>query len=265
MNAAVPLVTLIEQLRGLPQAQCPVRHLFGPGVYMRELSAKAGTVIIGRRQLTTHRCILVRGRLTFLNDDASITEMSAPQEFEAGPGRKIARVDEDMTFVNVYETDETDVEALEALLLEPLPGRLPLLEGRDSAYLNMLESLGVTEEAVRRLSEDAEDLIPFPFGCYKVKVGRSQIEGRGLIATADIEADELIGPASIDGRRTPAGRYTNHSDTPNAKMVETLPGRVDLVASRHIAGSFGGEDGEEVTIDYRLTPQARLEAARCPE
>jgi hypothetical protein len=265
MNAVVVPETLMERLRALPQAHCPVRHLFGPGVYMRELSAKACTVIIGRKQLTRHKCILVRGRLTFLNDDATVTTLEAPLEFMAEPGRKVARVDEDMTFVNVYETDETDVETLEAMLLEPLPGKLPLLGGRDAAYLNMLEGLGVTEEAVRRLSVDDTDLIPFPFGCYKVKVGRSQIEGKGLIATADIEAGELIGPASIEGRRTPAGRYTNHSDTPNAKMVETQPGLIDLVASRFIAGSFGGEDGEEVTVDYRLTPQSRLEAARCRE
>ena len=88
--------------------------------------------------------------------------------------------------------------------------------------------------------------------------------GAGNVQRIDASADALgcrielrggpgavIAPARIAGKRTPAGRYTNHSAKPNAVMVQLPSGDIDLVASRHISGCAGGQLGEEITIDYR--------------
>ena len=248
-----------KRLFDLPQVAAPVRHIFGPGVYMRELSAKAGTIIIGHKQRTEHKCLFVKGRMLFLNEDGTTTELAAPCEFMAPPGRKVAKVLEDMVFVNVYETDETDVDTLEATYLDKseLPQKL-LTYQPDGDYEAMLADIGVSAEKVRAVSENAADQMPFPFGAYKVKVGKSEIEGRGLIATADIESGEIICPARIGHLRTPAGRYTNHAKAPNAAVVEH-EGDAYLVALKPIQGCRGGYDGEEITVDYRLTPKHRLE------
>ena len=91
-----------------------------------------------------------------------------------------------------------------------------------------------------------------PTGSWKVKTGSSVIEGKGLFATADIAAGELIAPARISGKRTIAGRYTNHAAAPNAEFQAAFPyGDINLVALRTIEGCRGGYDGEEITIDYR--------------
>ena len=50
--------------------------------------------------------------------------------------------------------------------------------------------------------------------------------------------------------RTPLGRFTNHSRTPNAVFVNQ-GGDIYLYALRRISGCSGGSQGEEVTIDYR--------------
>jgi len=62
---------------------------------------------------------------------------------------------------------------------------------------------------------------------------------------------DLIAPARIAGMRTPAGRYTNHSNTPNSAMILTACGDINLIALRDIEGCKGGDNGEEITIDYR--------------
>lgn len=251
---------LIGKLLELPQPRVNVRHILGPHVYMREINLAAGTLIVGRKHRGPHGCILVRGKLLFYNEDGSRTTLAATSEFQAGAGRKVAQVLEDTTFVNVFATEETDVEILESQIFEDdlPPDTRPMLES-DGDYEAMLAEQGASAAAVRRASENASDLGPFPYGAYKVKVGRSLIEGRGLIATADIAAGEYIAPGTWGSNRTPAGRYTNHAKDPNAFFYYEANGVAWLVAKRAIAGSVGSQDGEEVTIDYRHTPRSRWE------
>jgi hypothetical protein len=93
-------------------------------------------------------------------------------------------------------------------------------------------------------------------GSRKCQVGPSAIAGRGLMATGKFDAGEVIAPARVDFKRTPAGRFTNHSGRPNAQMVARENGDIDLVALRAIGGCAGGQLGEEITVDYRAALQA---------
>lgn len=251
---------LIGKLLELPQPPANVRHIFGHHVYMREIEVPAGVLIVGRSHRARHGCLLIRGRLSFFNADGTRTELAAQQEFEGGPGRKVAEVLEDMTFVNSFETDETDVETLEAQIFDDVlpPDTRPMLEP-DGDFERVLAENGATAEAVRKASEYTGDLGPFPYGAYKVKVGRSLIEGRGLIATAAIAKGETIAPGTWGTKRTPAGRYTNHAKDSNAIFAYDEVGTAWLIARRAIAGCQGAQDGEEITIDYRHTPRSRWE------
>jgi hypothetical protein len=96
-----------------------------------------------------------------------------------------------------------------------------------------------------------EDQILMPFGSYKVMIANSKIDGKGVFATGNFKEGEVIAPARIDGKRTPIGRYTNHSKSINAIMVLRDNGNIDLVAKKAINGCQGGNLGEEITIDYR--------------
>jgi SET domain-containing protein len=55
----------------------------------------------------------------------------------------------------------------------------------------------------------------------------------------------------IDGERTYAGRYVNHSASPNAKAVVVDAGNVRLLATRDI------DRDEEITTNYRDTLQVQ--------
>ena len=96
-----------------------------------------------------------------------------------------------------------------------------------------------------------DDQIPMPFGNYKIMMANSKIDGKGIFATGNIEINEIIAPARINGKRTFVGRYTNHSKNVNAIMVLRDNNDIDLVAKKTIKGCQGGNLGEEITIDYR--------------
>ena len=262
MNAVSRYVSrdAIEELESrmleMPQAECDVKHSFGPGIYIRELRMRAGTFAVGHYQKTHHVNILMQGAVIILKDDGTTQELRAPLTFIGVPGRKVGRVTEDMVWLNVYATDETSVEKLEALFLdksdaflEDARRQIKLLA--DGDFEQMIIDVGFDAETVRQQSENESDQIPFPMGSYKIKVGASNIHGQGLMAVSDIATGELIAPMRISGKRTPAGRYTNHARTPNAHPVKFGNDDIGLVALRDISGSRGGRDGEEITINYR--------------
>lgn len=249
---------LERKLLDLPQADCPVTHIFGPGLYIRELRMAAGTLALGHHQKLPHMNNFISGKVRIVNEDGSTKDLVAPMTFMAGPGRKFGYVLEDVIWQNIYPTNETDIGKLEETYLDKseysrqYTQRLITNNVEDVAdYKALLVDLGISEEFVREETETLEDQIPMPVGAWKCRVDDSGIEGKGLFATAGIAEGEIIAPALIDGKRTPVGRYTNHSKTPNAGMIKMDSGDIILVALFNINGCRGGEVGEEITIDYR--------------
>ena len=244
------------------QADCPVIHHFAPNIYIREVRIPAGTFSIGHYQKTEHLNIMLAGRVTMVNEDGSHTELVAPQTFVAKAGRKIGYIHEDMIWQNVYATNETDIEKLEEMFLQKSMTwqdhqnsqklLLTLDHSSDIAdYYLAIAEFGFDHETVRKQTESIDDQIPMPFGNYKFMVANSRIDGKGVFATGNFKEGEVIAPARINGKRTPVGRYTNHSKNANGIMVLRDNNDIDLVAKKAINGCHGGNLGEEITIDYR--------------
>jgi hypothetical protein len=244
------------------QAECSVVHRFGPGIYIREVTLPAGIVAIGHYQKTPHLNVMLAGKVSLVNSDNTLSLLEAPLTLLMPPGRKVGYIHETVVWQNIFATDETDVEKLEEMFIEKSNTFLThqqeklLLEATiknedHEDYQQVLKEFGFTEEIARTQSENLEDQRGMPHGTYAFKVGSSKIEGKGIIATGNYNEGEVIGECRINGLRTPLGRYTNHSKTPNAKPIIQENGDIYLVATKKIVGNKGGQDGEEITIDYR--------------
>jgi|FLOH01.1.fsa_nt_gi hypothetical protein len=251
-----------KKLLSVEQADCPLYHHFGPGLYIREVHIPAGTMAMGHHQRLPHMNVMIKGRVIMLNEDGTSRELVAPRTFMAPPGRKVGYVLEDVVWQNIYPTDETDVEVLEATYLDKSEYSVEYKKNADRIrsithnqdredYSSMLDEFGFTEEIARMQSENESDQITMPYGWSKATVRDSTIEGKGFFANAPLAAGEVIAPALVGDMRTPAGRYTNHSMKPNAEMVKRSDGDVDLVALVDISGCKGGSIGDEITVDYR--------------
>ena len=110
-------------------------------------------------------------------------------------------------------------------------------------YTDFLNEYGFTQEFVDVILklDTMDDKDPTSL----VVIKDSVIEGVGMFAVRDITKGELIAMARVNGVRVIAGRYTNHSPTPNAIFVLEESMDLSLVASQDITS------GEEVTINYR--------------
>lgn len=251
----------IEMLK-LPQVSCPVNHYFGPGIYIREVLLAAGILAIGHHQKTEHINVMIKGRVIMVNDDGSTIERVAPLTYVGKPGRKAGYILEDVVWQNIYATNERDIEKLESMFLDKSPAFIDHEAQRKLAlhidsnvdrqdYLGLLKEYGLDAATVTAQSENQSDQMPFPEGIVKVFVADSIIHGKGLFASSYFNAGQVIAPARLGGFRTPAGRFTNHSITPNALMSMSENEDIYLIANKSIKGLNGGESGDEITVDYR--------------
>ena len=244
----------------LPQIECPVVHYFGPSVCIREVFMPAGTLAIGHRQKFDHLNIMLKGKVIVAHDDGSTQTFSAPMIFTGKAGRKIGYVLEDMVWQNVYATDLRDPVEVENFFIEKSDvwhddqahkfalESVARVKDREN-YARLLSECKIPHAIAKQQSENEDDQTWFDSNITCVL--ESPIEGKGLFATTKISANNVICPARIDGKRTQGGRYTNHSVAPNAKMVLSANGDIDLVAVIDIDGCKGGDMGAEITIDYR--------------
>lgn len=100
-----------------PQVEMPLTHRFAPGVYAREIFMPKGTFVIGHQHNTEHFNIVLSGEAdVYVNDKAE--RLKAGCVFVSGVGvRKMLHILEDMRWMTIHATDETNVEKLEDMLI----------------------------------------------------------------------------------------------------------------------------------------------------
>lgn len=250
---------LLEQ----EQVECPVLHHFGPGIYIREVHLKEGIFALGHKQKFEHLNVVLKGAVSFIKDNGELGIIAAPAIFTSKPGRKFGFILQDTVWLNIYSTEETDIDKLEATFLDKSPAweehikktaeYQRSLHNEDRIdFFRMLKEMGLSEKEVRRQSENKDDQIEMPDNTIpKTTVRDSFIEGKGIFLSYPVKVNEVIGYGRIYGKRTPIGRYTNHSKTPNARFIMDKDNNVLLMALKDINGCVGGDQGEEITVNYR--------------
>lgn len=265
----------IQGLLGIEQAPAPVAHYFGPGIYIREVTFYAGTFAIGHRQRHPHLNVMLKGQVA-MERDGEIYTVSAPSIFVGEPGRKSGIILEDTVWLNIYPNpdDERDIDTLEARWLDKGPiwedHEARRMESEYAAhsedrgdYEAFLEEFGIDPEVIKAQVEDESDQIRTDMG--RITVRKSPIHGLGVFLPAPASPGDVLAPARIHGKRDLAGRFTNHSPNPNAKFQRDEAGNLWLVAIREISGCKGGDQGEEVTIDYRESVKLALQELESSE
>lgn len=248
------------------QPKCPVVHRFGPGIYIREATYPPNTLIIGQEHRHPHMNILLRGEIAVVDGNGNTAKLVAPFVFVAPAGAKKGYSLTEVVWQNIYATDETDVQKLEEWLfvaptvlkehsVERLLELCPQKQVDRDDFDKMLEDSGWSAAEVQVASARRDDCVTLPWGSYAIAVGDSPIAGKGMFATADIRAGDIIAPMRMGGYRTPAGYLVNHGAKANALAVLADNGDLYLRAIRDIEGMRGGDLGEEITLDYRQVMQ----------
>jgi SET domain len=251
---AQKIEALQENLLQMPQADIVTTHTFKPNVYERAIRIPAWTVLTGAEHKTDYKIRLEKGTIA-VNVGDEVKIMTAPCEFDAKAGaQRVGRVfDEEVIWVDIYDNPDNckDIAVLEERLYAvPACGlgenRVALMiQNAQNDYNLFVSQLGLDQAQINEIVQIENDLIDMPEG-YAVELRDSKIHGKGLFATKRFEAGEVICPGRINGKRTPAGRFINHSFDSN--VIPTLVGDdINAVAKRTI------HINEELLVDYRAS------------
>lgn len=126
---------LEASMMGMPQAHCPVRHYFAPGLYAREMSIAAGVTVTGAIHKTENLIAVTMGRLLMVTEDGA-KEVCAGDVLICPAGRKNAVTAlEDSRWVNFMANpgNETDTDKLVEVFTESKASEL--LGGSDNPQL----------------------------------------------------------------------------------------------------------------------------------
>lgn len=108
-------VSILEaEMRKHEQIEIPIKHYFSPGVYAREITIPAGTLLTGKIHLYEQLNILSGGEISVLTDEG-MKRVSAPFTVVSPPGTKrIAFAHTECTWTTILATDEKDPDVIES-------------------------------------------------------------------------------------------------------------------------------------------------------
>jgi mannose-6-phosphate isomerase-like protein (cupin superfamily) len=123
LTSETPTLEQINRLQGemskLPQQELPTEHYFSGGMYCRKLWRPAGTLIVGKVHKKDHFFVCAAGEIIAWSEKGMVT-LKAGDIIESRAGTKrVTLAVQDSIGVTFHVTDKTDIEEVEAELIEP--------------------------------------------------------------------------------------------------------------------------------------------------
>lgn len=93
--------------------EMPVEHTFADGMYLRKLFIKKGTIIVGKIHKQECINIVSKGDISVLTETGSKRLTAGFTGVSPAGIQKVGYAHEDTEFINVFLTNETNIEKLE--------------------------------------------------------------------------------------------------------------------------------------------------------
>lgn len=118
------VIALQREIEKLPQFEPVTDHFFADGMYCRVVFRPAGVVIVGKVHKKEHFYVVCSGTVAVTTDEG-VKEVTGPKVIVSQPGTKRAVYAlTDATCMTVHRTEKTDIEEIEAELVEHEEGAL---------------------------------------------------------------------------------------------------------------------------------------------
>ena len=110
---------LQSEMVKMPQVELATEHFFSPGMYCRKVTRPAGTLIVGKVHKAPHFFVCVKGEILAWSE-TGMRRMQAGDVIESQAGTKrVTLAVVDSIGMTIHKTDKTDLDEIEAELIEP--------------------------------------------------------------------------------------------------------------------------------------------------
>ncbi len=124
-----------EYLKKGNVVEVPIEHYFSFGVYGREMTLKAGTLLVGKIHKFQNLNILSKGEVSVLSIDG-IKRVQAPHTFVSRPGAKrVIYAHTDVVWTTILGSNEKDPEAIEGKFIAKSYNEVDELDAKEAQCL----------------------------------------------------------------------------------------------------------------------------------
>ena len=110
----------------LPGVDTPVKHIFTPGLYAREIFMPRGAIVVSKIHKTEHPYVISKGRVSVWTEADGILKLEAPFTGVTKPGtRRVLYIHKNTVWTTFHAGDETNVDDIEERIIEK---RVPVLK-----------------------------------------------------------------------------------------------------------------------------------------
>ena len=113
------IMAVTNKLLALPQGdhlEMEVKHTIDNGMYMRELFIPKGSFLVGKIHKVPCLNIVSKGDISVITETGSARVQAGYTVASPAGIQKMGYAHEDTVFINVFRTDETDLEKIEQLI-----------------------------------------------------------------------------------------------------------------------------------------------------
>lgn len=115
--ARAQITELKDRLFALPESEhteMPVEHVLLDGMYMRKLFIPKDTILVGKIHLKSCFNFVEKGDISVMTETGSKRVQAGFTLVSPAGIQKVGYAHEDTIFINVFRTDETDIDKIEA-------------------------------------------------------------------------------------------------------------------------------------------------------
>ena len=113
------ILRLQAEMTAMPQVELKTDHYFSEGMYRRKLTRPAGTLIVGKVHKKDHFFMCAMGEIIAWTENG-MKKLLPGDIIESKPGTKrVTFALSDAIGITVHKTDKTDLDEIEAELIEP--------------------------------------------------------------------------------------------------------------------------------------------------
>lgn len=98
--------------------ECPLKHTFADGVYVREIFIPKGMLIVGKIHRHAHPNFILKGEVSIVTESGGVQRLKAPMSLISPAGTKrVVFAHEDTVWITVHVTKETDLDKIEKVVI----------------------------------------------------------------------------------------------------------------------------------------------------
>jgi hypothetical protein len=113
----------VAEVRALPVVDCPTKHRFTPGLYVREIFMPRGAVVVSKLHKTEHPFVISKGKCAVWDAGNGVQELAAPfcGVTKAGTQRVLLVLEDCVwtTFHPILEGEAWNLAKIEARIIQP--------------------------------------------------------------------------------------------------------------------------------------------------